>query len=1755
MNVVMTRIFSVIVLCISLFHGTVGVVNPSECRSLMDLFLVIDGSDSISFEDFELLRKAIGQMITQIDLGPDKARIGMLVYSSDVPAASEHPFSYDRAYLTNAAATLLHPRDGTRTGLGLNHTRAIFKQYGRPKVPWVCITITDGISKYPSVTIMEANEAARMGISMFAVGIGHKIAVAELNAIASSQKQVSTIQNFSQLQEILMQMMVTICPCPEPETYPYAKCNDGPRAIGTKRMYECEPGYMLVGNPGITCQDDFTWTPIDPTFACVPCDDNTHPIEHGFCPPGAAKTIGTVRTYQCLDGYRPIGNPTIQCLPDATWSLPDFRCVPCGDTPFIPNGACQPGGVTINAVRSLVCRNGYRAVGDPTIQCYDDPDSPTPIWSPVSFRCYPCGSVPVFANGHCEGGDDRIHSVRNLVCDPGYKPVGNGQITCLDDYAFDTPTWSPLNFRCEPCGAVPTFDYGHCDGTGFTLDTRRQLVCDNGYRPIGNPEIVCMNDPQHELPVWSPIDFKCEPCGAVPTFDYGHCDGTGNTIDTRRNLVCDHGYRPIGNPQIVCLDDPQYATPVWSPIDFQCVPCGTVPTFANGHCGGSGFTINTRRQLVCEPGYKAIGNPEIVCLDDPNYETPIWSPIDFQCVPCGDTPFIPNGACEPGDVTLNSVRSLVCRNGYRAVGDPTIQCYDDPDSPTPLWSPVSFRCYPCGSVPVFANGHCEGGDDRIHSVRNLVCDPGYKPVGNGQITCLDDYAFDTPTWSPLNFRCEPCGAVPTFDYGHCDGTGFTLDTRRQLVCDNGYRPIGNPEIVCMNDPHHELPVWSPIDFKCEPCGAVPTFDYGHCDGTGNTIDTRRNLVCDHGYRPIGNPQIVCLDDPQYPTPVWSPIDFQCVPCGTVPTFANGHCGGSGFTINTRRQLVCEPGYKAIGNPEIVCLDDPNYETPIWSPIDFQCVPCGDTPFIPNGACEPGDVTLNSVRSLVCRNGYRAVGDPTIQCYDDPDSPTPLWSPVSFRCYPCGSVPVFANGHCEGGDDRIHSVRNLVCDPGYKPVGNGQITCLDDYAFDTPTWSPLNFRCEPCGAVPTFDYGHCDGTGFTLDTRRQLVCDNGYRPIGNPEIVCMNDPQHELPVWSPIDFKCEPCGAVPTFDYGHCDGTGNTIDTRRNLVCDHGYRPIGNPQIVCLDDPQYATPVWSPIDFQCVPCGAVPTFDNGHCVQGDNKIGTIRELLCNTGYRGVGRGSLECIDDVNAPTPVWSNLDFKCVACGETPHIQHGSCGGGTFTINSVRELTCNEGYRAVGNPQIVCLDDLAYETPVWTPDFNFRCLACNDPPPVDYAFANPGPNTIGAVRAYACDSNYKMNGPGLLKCMEDGTWSGAPFNCEPIVVTPPIPIGTDPNVCADCRLLNGVGYNSHPSDCNQYVQCFIGTRGVEPVYRRCPFGLFWDQDVLTCRYPENVNCPHDKCATTTGLLAYKHTDPNICCAYWKCQFGRSVGECCGEGYSFSPVHNRCVPDPTCTSKCPYHDEVPACDLRPVLDITKYEQHLGNGYWLLRDCAPGTTFDPTLCQCALFAMGPAPTIPTLNVCTPELHLPFTHGVEDVSKNKAPVTNFGVRVIDGAAYFDGNSRLIVNMFSNTDYGEHLVIKFRYQEPIQGNYFGDLQALVTNGDCEDDPSVIIAKMPGYVLMGAKADSPASFAVPTMDQPWKDVVYYKSPKTLEGNVCGGSFFDYVYGRVQRTHCALQIGYGTGLKPFHGLISDLRVYKCRPDDMLDHGPLPHRIV
>lgn len=87
------------------------------------------------------------------------------------------------------------------------------------------------------------------------------------------------------------------------------------------------------------------------------------------------------------------------------------------------------------------------------------------------------------------------------------------------------------------------------------------------------------------------------------------------------------------------------------------------------------------------------------------------------------------------------------------------------------------------------------------------------------------------------------------------------------------------------------------------------------------------------------------------------------------------------------------------------------------------------------------------------------------------------------------------------------------------------------------------------------------------------------------------------------------------------------------------------------------------------------------------------------------------------------------------------------------------------------------------------------------------------------------------------------------------------------------------------------------------------------------------------------------------------------------------------------------------------------------------------------------------CKAELFIPFSSDTNDYSGNNIYVENQNVSVLgNGLGYFNGESRLIINRFSNIDFYTDLVIKMRFLEDTQAT---GLRAMFSNGDCCDNPA----------------------------------------------------------------------------------------------------------
>ncbi|KAL5006241.1 hypothetical protein ScPMuIL_015047 [Solemya velum] len=379
----------------------------------------------------------------------------------------------------------------------------------------------------------------------------------------------------------------------------------------------------------------------------------------------------------------------------------------------------------------------------------------------------------------------------------------------------------------------------------------------------------------------------------------------------------------------------------------------------------------------------------------------------------------------------------------------------------------------------------------------------------------------------------------------------------------------------------------------------------------------------------------------------------------------------------------------------------------------------------------------------------------------------------------------------------------------------------------------------------------------------------------------------------------------------------------------------------------------------------------------------------------------------------------------------------------------------------------------------------------------------------------------------------------PTVTHPHQPADPINGLCNSCRVINGVGYNSHPDSCDKYVQCHFGQGGeggaIRAIYRQCPFGTFWKQDILSCVASNKAVCPNDPCQNPS-LVTYPY-DIVSRRAFWECYNGKSVAMCCPLGQSYRPYIG-CQIDPTSNDSCPPQSENPTCDRRAVpVSPTHFEQNMPGFGWVRMPCAPGTKFNPKDCNCTLHV-----SYNVERVCKPELHIPFDKDCQDHSGRNVYVRNENVIVQNGVGFFNGHSRLLIPRFSNFNSQSDIVIKLRYKE-APGYMYGStkngvgIESLITNGDCGSPATLIIAKSQNHLHFGLRTaiGNVASFTIGKPNTEWKNVTLIHDRNTLEGRVNSIAEVESNIGQLQDTSCDLQVGHGDHFNNFIGYIDELR--------------------
>ena len=190
----------------------------------MDICLVIDSSGSIReehYDNYEIQLQFLADLVTEIDVGQSKARIGAVLFSEQVVLQIRLNDFNNVNEIREAIFGMPYLGGGTNSPEALRVTRTecfSFNNGNRPAASNVAILVTDGVPYPPERrehTILEAAQLKNSGVRLIVVGISRS-ADRELITTLSSPPQQEGVNFFSvayfpYLDDIISDVMMSIC--------------------------------------------------------------------------------------------------------------------------------------------------------------------------------------------------------------------------------------------------------------------------------------------------------------------------------------------------------------------------------------------------------------------------------------------------------------------------------------------------------------------------------------------------------------------------------------------------------------------------------------------------------------------------------------------------------------------------------------------------------------------------------------------------------------------------------------------------------------------------------------------------------------------------------------------------------------------------------------------------------------------------------------------------------------------------------------------------------------------------------------------------------------------------------------------------------------------------------------------------------------------------------------------------------------------------------------------------------------------------------------------------------------------------------------------------------------------------------------------------------------------------------------------------------------------------------------------------------
>ncbi|XP_053715495.1 sushi, von Willebrand factor type A, EGF and pentraxin domain-containing protein 1 isoform X1 [Synchiropus splendidus] len=1097
---------------------------------------------------------------------------------------------------------------------------------------------------------------------------------------------------------------------------------------GAQVQLSCDPGFYLVGEPVLECQNKGDWSHPFPTCERVMCAA-PRSLENGLYR-GSDFYAGSSIFYECKSGFYLLGDAKVHCTNSGKWggNLPS-----CLDVDECALGSdCDEHARCYNTDGSYTCTciHPYRGDGK---NCTE----------PV--KCDNPGS-PEF--GHREGSNFMAGSEVVFGCDTGYELIGSSRQHCLETGNWDDAVPFCKALSCQP-PAVP--ENSVMTGSNFTYGSKITFSCVEGFMPQFPYEFQCLASL-----MWSGTPPICHPvsCGGPPMVDHADYFLDTNTYKSVAVYTCQEGYKPQGRMEVICE-----ATGEWSRPAPRCVSlvCSEPPALKDAVTVGHNFEVGNKVHYVCKEGYTLIGIETRECL-----LTGQWSSSSAQCVPrsCGPPPDIDHAEPYESHQLFGDTANYYCTDGYTVGNNSKMMC-----NAQGVWSPPEGfeapRCIAnfCLKPPVISHAILDSVSKPKYASNTEVtykCEEGFMLNTSATLRCLLGGDWDP---SPYYIGCVPvrCSKPQSIDRGYVSGTNYSFGAVVAYSCDKGFLIRGEKRRTCMGTGEWggPLPICVPVS-----CSAPPTLKNGYIQVRGRfTFNSKVTYACNAGYKLMGRPERVCQANRQ-----WSnndPPTCILLTCDPPPTIGHGYYKGSDFQVGRKVEYFCHKGYELVGDAIWTCLKYGRWDKtrpPRCSPVQ-----CPEPPLEENHLILKGLDSESGTVELSCSDGYAIEGATIIRCM-----PSQEWNdtfPVCKMVF-CGPPPEvsFGSPSLTSPPFPYDTVTNYKCMDGFTLKNQGSVSCQAN-----GQWSHPSPECIPveCPQPVEILNGIVDVQGLMYLSKALYSCRTGYSLVGNSTILC-----GEKGHWIGNVPSCRPieCPFPKQIANGKVIYTKLQFGHIATYMCRRGFRLQGPETLKCLSSGKWE---FEPPSCQQISCTSPQSIENGFVEGQDHSFGVTIFYSCFPGFQLVGQDHLTCEEHG------WSSVAPLCVPsdCGLPPHIDFGDYVRvmdleGSYSTKDIStspmelsflhrtmiEYRCHQGYELTNPTRLVCQENGGWNgtAPSCVP------AECETPLNPEHGWVNVTDTSFGSMVKYSCEEGYELKGEPVRQCLSGRLWTNDAPVCFPV---------------------------------------------------------------------------------------------------------------------------------------------------------------------------------------------------------------------------------------------------------------------------------------------------------------------------------------------------------------------------------------------------------